>query len=172
MGNRESIGKAGKPLFWSRSPRNFGRRPIAASRCDGFTSRRPLEEEAAGIPTVKDRVVQAAVLLILEPIFEADLRSVRMGSVRATARMTRWGRSGARVAGWPLHDLRRELGRLLDSTAGEAYGLSADAVVDGSVLRLIKQWLQAPVVGDRRGRQEEVKRNEKARRKAVSFRRC
>ena len=29
-----------------------------------------------GIPTVKDRVVQAAVLLILEPIFEADFRGL------------------------------------------------------------------------------------------------
>jgi RNA-directed DNA polymerase len=25
-----------------------------------------------GIPTVKDRIVQAAVLLVIEPIFEAD----------------------------------------------------------------------------------------------------
>ena len=36
--------------------------------------RRPL-----GIPTVRDRVVQAAVLLILEPIFEADFEDCSYG---------------------------------------------------------------------------------------------
>jgi RNA-directed DNA polymerase len=32
-----------------------------------------------GIPTVRDRVVQAAVLLILEPIFEADFEECSYG---------------------------------------------------------------------------------------------
>ena len=40
-----------------------------------------------GIPTVRDRVVQMAALLILEPIFEQILRIVPMGFVRAPAVM-------------------------------------------------------------------------------------
>ena len=32
-----------------------------------------------GIPTVRDRVVQMAMLLILEPIFEADLKTAPTG---------------------------------------------------------------------------------------------
>ena len=35
-----------------------------------------------GIPTVKDRIVQMAVLLVLEPIFEADFVEVPMGFAR------------------------------------------------------------------------------------------
>ena len=41
-----------------------------------------------GIPTVRDRVVQMATLLILEPIFEADFEIALMGSVLG-ARHTR-----------------------------------------------------------------------------------
>ena len=32
-----------------------------------------------GIPTVKDRVVQTAVKLVIEPIFEADFQSFSYG---------------------------------------------------------------------------------------------
>jgi len=38
-----------------------------------------------GIPTVRDRVVQMATLLILEPIFEADFWIARMGSAGAVS---------------------------------------------------------------------------------------
>ena len=40
-----------------------------------------------GIPTVEDRVVQAALKLVLEPIFEADFRPCRMGFVRKGVRI-------------------------------------------------------------------------------------
>jgi RNA-directed DNA polymerase len=41
----------------------------------GSTEKRPL-----GIPTVRDRVVQTALRLVLEPIFERDLRLTAMAS--------------------------------------------------------------------------------------------
>jgi RNA-directed DNA polymerase len=48
-----------------------------------------------GIPTVRDRVVQMATLLILEPIFEADFLDCSYG-FRPAARRTRlWGRYAA-----------------------------------------------------------------------------
>jgi len=46
-----------------------------------------------GIPTVADRVVQAALKLVLEPIFEADFKPVRMGSARDADPTTRSPRS-------------------------------------------------------------------------------
>jgi RNA-directed DNA polymerase len=41
-----------------------------------------------GIPTIRDRVVQGALKLILEPIFEADSRMVPLG-IGPSARLTR-----------------------------------------------------------------------------------
>jgi RNA-directed DNA polymerase len=105
-----------------------------------------------GIPTVRDRVVQAAVLLILEPIFEADFEDCSYGF--------RPGRSA--------HDALREV--LAHLKEGKTTVYDADLagyfdsiphekllacvrmrVVDGSVLGLIRQWLKAPVVEPSRG---------------------
>jgi group II intron reverse transcriptase/maturase len=58
--------------------RDGGYRPSAARRVfipkPGTTERRPLS-----IPTVRDRVVQAAVKIVLEPIFEADMLPCSFG---------------------------------------------------------------------------------------------
>jgi len=100
-----------------------------------------------GIPTVRDRVVQAAVLLILEPIFEVDFEDCSYGF--------RPGRSA--------HDALRAIGQHLKEgktavydadLAGYFDSIPQDKliacvrmrVVDGSVLGLIRQWLKAPVV--------------------------
>lgn len=99
-----------------------------------------------GIPNVRDRVVQTAVLLILEPIFESDFLDCSHGF--------RPGR-GAHDA---LEVIRENLARgrcaVIDADM-EGYFDSIPhdklmacvrmRVVDGSVLRLIQQWLNAPV---------------------------
>jgi len=116
-----------------------------------------------GIPTVKDRVVQMAVLLILEPIFEADFADCSYGF--------RPGRSAHQA----LEEIRQHL---LD---GKSAVYDADLkgyfdtipheqlmacvqmrVVDGSVLKLIRLWLEAPVAEppDKPGDKPRIKRND------------
>lgn len=100
-----------------------------------------------GIPTVKDRVVQMATLLILEPIFEADFMDCSFGF--------RPGRSahdalaeirGHLAAGYQaVYDA--DLKGYFDSIPHD--GLMACVrvkVVDRSVLGLIRMWLEAVVV--------------------------
>jgi RNA-directed DNA polymerase len=51
------------------------------------------EQRALGIPTLRDRIVQAATLLILEPIFEADFLDCSYGfcpGARRTKRCRRY----------------------------------------------------------------------------------
>jgi len=115
-----------------------------------------------GIPTVRDRVVQTATLLILEPIFEADFEDCSYGF--------RPGRSA--------HDALREIGKELKQgrcavydadLAGYFDSIPHDKlmacvrmrVTDGSVLKLIRMWLEAPVVETERGKPPTVKRNGK-----------
>ena len=43
-----------------------------------------------GIATIRDRVAQASLKLVLEPIFEANFKPCSYGSVRTAGRMTRW----------------------------------------------------------------------------------
>lgn len=120
------------------------------------------KQRPLGIPTVRDRVVQTAVLLIVEPIFEADFEDCSYGF--------RPGR-GAHDA---LAEVRRQLNegrtRVYDADlAGYFDSIPHDKliacirmrVVDGSVLWLIKQWLRAPVVeaGQGKGQKPTVRRN-------------
>jgi retron-type reverse transcriptase len=57
----------------------------------GRSEMRPL-----GIPAVKDRVVQTAAKIVLEPIFEADFRSCRLGFDPDARRRPRLTRSSGR----------------------------------------------------------------------------
>jgi len=103
--------------------------------------RRPL-----GIPTVRDRVVQTAAKLILEPIFEADFLDVSYGyrpgrtahdALRQVARLVQWGYSA-------IYDA--DLQAYFDSIPQEKLmACVSRRIADRAVLRLLRQWLVAPV---------------------------
>jgi group II intron reverse transcriptase/maturase len=100
-----------------------------------------------GIPTVKDRVVQMAVYLVLMPIFEADFHRHSYGfrpkhnahqALRAIDRAVWSGR---------VEILDADLTKYFDMIPHRnLMRLVAKRVSDGSVLGLVKSWLRAPVV--------------------------
>ncbi len=103
-------------------------------------------ERPLGIPTIRDRVVQTAAKLVLEPIFEADLEPTAYGY--------RPGRSGIDAVK-AVHRLLcqgftdvvdADLSKYFDTIPhNELLGSVAARIVDRHVLRLIKSWLKAPV---------------------------
>src|SRR5438552_2037875 len=103
-------------------------------------------ERPLGIPTIRDRVVQTAAKLLLEPIFEADFdpntygyRPGRSGidAVKAVHRLLCQGFTDVVDA---------DLSKYFDTIPHDELLRSIAArVVDRHVLRLIKLWLKTPV---------------------------
>ena len=58
--------------FCKSCTKNFAPVAIGRSRSNAYIPKSDGRQRPLGIPTVKDRIVQMAVLLVLEPIFEAD----------------------------------------------------------------------------------------------------
>lgn len=100
-----------------------------------------------GIPTVKDRIVQMATLLILEPIFEADFLESSFGF--------RPGRNAHQAIDTIRQHLQAGKKDVYDADLKSYFDtiphdqLMAAVrmrIVDRSVLNLIRMWLESPVV--------------------------
>ena len=102
-----------------------------------------------GIPCIRDRVAQTSALLVLEPIFEADLQPEQYAY--------RPGRSAHDAVNRVWRLLHRGHNEVVDCDLSNYFGEIPHAellksfarrVSDGRMLKLIKAWLEMPVEED------------------------
>jgi len=119
------------------------------------------KQRPLGIPTIRDRVAQTAAVLVLEPIFEADLQPEQyayranrsaLDAVKQVHRLINVGHQEIVDA---------DLSSYFDTVPhAELMKSVARRVVDGAMLHLIKMWLEAPVEEtDERGNKRRSTRN-------------
>jgi RNA-directed DNA polymerase len=103
-------------------------------------------ERPLGIPTIRDRVVQTAAKLVLEPIFEADFDDAAHGY--------RPGRNAIQAVEKVHGALREGRTEVVDADLSKYFDTIPHAelmkclirrISDGKMLRLLKMWLKVPV---------------------------
>lgn len=119
------------------------------------------KQRPLGIPTVKDRVVQTALQLLLEPIFEADFHEASYGY--------RPGKNAHQAMEAIRQSLLRGRTEVIDADLSGYFDsidhaallrLVARRVSDGSILELVKRCLKAPIVEEKSGKRS-IHRNDR-----------
>jgi RNA-directed DNA polymerase len=107
----------------------------------GGVGQRPL-----GIPTIRDRVVQTAATLVLEPIFEADFDEAAYGYRPKRSALDAVRTVHQAIDAGHTEIVDADLSRYFDTIPHSALiTCVARRVSDGKMLHLVKMWLKAPV---------------------------
>lgn len=119
------------------------------------------KQRPLGIPTIRDRVVQIAAVLVLEPIFEADLPREQYAYRADRSALDAVQRVHKLINTGHGQIVDADLSSYFDSIPhAELMKSVARRVVDRAMLHLIKMWLEAPVEEtDERGNKRRSTRN-------------
>jgi RNA-directed DNA polymerase len=111
-----------------------------------------------GIPCIRDRVAQMAVVLILEPIFEADFEDCSHGFRPGRRAHGALDQIQTHVKSGRKEVYDADLSGYFDTIPHEKLmELLGQRIADRSVLKLIRLWLRCTIVEDERGRKTYTK---------------
>ncbi len=124
------------------------------------------KQRPLGIPTIEDRVVQTAVVLVLEPVFEADFQPEQYAYRPEKSAHDALRHVHSLVNTGHTQVIDADLSGYFDTIPhSELMKSVARRVSDKQILRLITAWLVAPVEEiDRRGRKHRTTRNKNEKR--------
>jgi RNA-directed DNA polymerase len=119
------------------------------------------KQRPLGIPTIKDRVVQMAALLILEPIFEADWQPEQYAYRPGRSALDAVQQVQALMIQGHTEVVDADLSGYFDSIPhAELMKTGTRRVSDRHLLALIKAWLEMPVEeSDTQGHKQRTTRN-------------
>jgi RNA-directed DNA polymerase len=103
-------------------------------------------ERPLGIPTIRDRVVQTAAKLVLEPIFEADFSDAAFGYRPGRSAIDAVGQVHEAIRDGYTNVVDADLSKYFDTIPHKELMRSlARRVGDRQMLRLVRVWLKVPV---------------------------
>ncbi len=105
------------------------------------------ETRPLGIPCIKDRVVQMAVKLVIEPIFEADFSPNSYGFRPKRSAHQAMDAIKERLQEGHAQVIDADLSKYFDTIPHDKLLRTvAERIVDSRILSLLKQWLKVPVI--------------------------